>query len=69
MNFVERLELRKDGGFFVEVVFPDVILKLGFRNSWSSYFDLNKKKKKKDFKIFEELTHQETKIRLCLLVE
>ena len=42
-NFVERLDLRKYG-FFVEHALPAVLLTLGFRNSWSSYSDLNRKK-------------------------
>lgn len=40
MIFLERLDVRK-AEFFLEH-FPDVIRKLDFRNSWSSYFDLNK---------------------------
>jgi hypothetical protein len=34
-RFVDKLDLREE-----EEVFPDVIRKLGFKNSWSSYFDL-----------------------------
>lgn len=41
MIFLERLDVRK-AEFFVEH-FPDVIRKLGFRNSCSSYFALNKR--------------------------
>ena len=39
MIFEERLDERYDELFVLEV-FPDVIRKLGFRNSWNSYFDL-----------------------------
>ena len=43
INFLDRLDERYDDELFVLGAFTDVIRKLGFRNSWCSYFDLTVK--------------------------